>query len=251
MVSPVRVRVSPSGEPESRLVAGFSGSRSQGFEGSDTSRGSRGVVRPSREFTIPAIMMFASGSEAVRWTCGPFLRPRVLLHVLIDRPASEGASCNSTPLAVGRPLPAWVGLSAHRSRLKPPVLAGRKGPSDMLALTAESRREAQHRRGRLRVVPMRARRGPTLGRSHSGASARGALLSARCRVEAIAANARPARKASLCSRARDVGQRLSVGEPARAAARYTGDEGERQEEIHDARRPKRSDWYRHRLALSR
>jgi hypothetical protein len=32
-------------------------------------------------------------------------------------------------------------LSAHRSRLKPPVLTGRTGPSDTLPPTAESRRE--------------------------------------------------------------------------------------------------------------
>jgi hypothetical protein len=39
------------------------------------------------------------------------------------------------------PFPSLGGLGAHRSRLKPPVLAGRTGPSDMLAPTAESRRE--------------------------------------------------------------------------------------------------------------
>jgi hypothetical protein len=67
---------------------------------------------------------------------------RVRMRVLIDGPGFGASVMQLEPLA--RSQPRWAELSARRSRLKPPVPrpAGRThGPSDMLAPTAETRRE--------------------------------------------------------------------------------------------------------------
>jgi hypothetical protein len=151
VVSPVRVRVSPSHSPRSRIAARCSGRRGIDWAHSPSPVGKAWCLRfefwpgiPDRDWVS------RTRTEDTTAARVPDACPNRRLGLLRERRASRTARSS-----VASSQPGWAEPSARRSRLKPPVPRryGRThGPVGHARSDRGNQARAQHRRGRLRVV---------------------------------------------------------------------------------------------------